>query len=185
MPRPVSTKLGAWLAAASVGLLTSTTSIDTVRARDKGLSLADLAGPISGSGGGFLTVCLNANLSPTACTDPSSVAIQFNDAQVLQGTRDTDGNYCIAFTDVDAPLGVVSRQGAPLGGSTLAATVTDFIVTGSTTSYDPTTGRGSIDMTLLLCQIPRRSGGQLQWRNCRKPPQRTIDCHGNSRLHGR
>jgi hypothetical protein len=136
MPRPVSQKLGAWLAAATIGLLTTTTSIETVRARE-GLSLADLAGSYSGRQGGFDTLCFNAAGQPADCTDPSSVALSFNDAEVLQGTLAPNGQFCFTDTSVFSPI----------AGSNAPATVLDGILTGSITSYNPKTGSGTISFT--------------------------------------
>jgi hypothetical protein len=136
MPRPVSHKLGAWLAAVTIGLLTTTTSIETVRAGE-GLSLADLAGSYSGRQGGFDTLCFNAAGQPADCADPSSVALPFNDAEVLQGTLAPDGQFCFTDTSVFSPV----------AGSKAPATVLDGILTGSITSYNPKTGSGTISFT--------------------------------------
>ena len=67
MPRPVSHNLGAWLAAATIGLLTTTTSIESVRAgEDKALSLADLAGSYSvGKAGLIPSVSMQPASPPT------------------------------------------------------------------------------------------------------------------------
>ena len=132
MPRSVFYKSQAWLTAAVVGLLT-TTSIETVRAGDRGLSLANLAGSYAGSGSGFLTVCLNATGQPAACTDPYSVAVQLNHVEVPQGTLTADGKYCFTTTVVASHV----------GGSKAPAIVLHHIAGGSITSYDPRTGRGT------------------------------------------
>lgn len=114
-------------------MLTTTTSIETVRAgEDKGLSLADLAGSYSGRQGGSVTLCFNATGQPADCTDPSSVALPFNDAEVLQGTLAPDGQFCFTDTTVFSPV----------AGSKAPATVLDNIVAGSITSYNPRTGSG-------------------------------------------
>ena len=114
-------------------MLTTTTSIETVRAgEDKGLSLADLAGSYSGRQGGSVTLCFNATGQPADCTDPSSVALPFNDAEVLQGTLAPDGQFCFTDTTVFSPV----------AGSKAPATVLDGILTGSITSYNPRTGSG-------------------------------------------
>jgi hypothetical protein len=136
MPRPVSHKLRAWLAAATIGLLTTTTSIETVRAGE-GLSLADLAGSYSGRQGGFDTLCFNAAGQPADCTDPSSVALPFNEAEVLQGTLAPDGQFCFTDTSVFSPV----------AGSKAPATVLDGILTGSIASYNLNTGSGTISFT--------------------------------------
>jgi hypothetical protein len=125
--------------------LLTTTSIETVRAGEKGLSLADLAGSYPGKGGGFLTLCFTSNfISPAACADPSSVAIPFNDVEVAQLTRDQHGKFCETVTEVASPVGT---RDVPDGFLKAPAVVIDFIVGGSTTSYDPRTGRGTITLT--------------------------------------
>jgi hypothetical protein len=135
----MSGKWRAWLVATAIGLLTTTASIQTVQAEDKGLSLADLAGSYAGNGGGFLTMCFIGTSPPAdaACDNPSSVAIQFNDADVLQSTVSPDGQFCVTVTTVDSPV----------DASKLPAFINNFIVGGSVTSYDPRTGRGAADFT--------------------------------------
>lgn len=126
-----------WAAAAMIGLLTLCGSMQAAKAGGQGLPLADLAGPFSGHGGGVRTLCFcGTSLAP--CSNSSSVAVPFNDAEVLQGTRDVNGRFCFAVTDVVSPV----------PGSQLPAVVSDFVAVGSTTSYNPETGRGSVALTL-------------------------------------
>jgi hypothetical protein len=140
VPQLVSPKLGAWLAAAAVGLLTTTTSIETVRAGDKGLSLADLAGSYVGRQGGFLSLCSVSPGVPANCADPSSVARQFNDTEVIRATFDAHGQFCLTDTDVFSLV----------GGSKDPAGIIDFVGEGSIASYDPKTGRGTTSFTLYI-----------------------------------
>ena len=116
------------------------TPSSTARAGEgEGLSLADLAGSYAGRQGGFLTLCLTSDFSSdAACEHPSSVAVQFNDTEVLQGTFSPDGKFCLTDTDVNSPV----------GGSKAPATVIDFVAAGSITSYNRKTGRGTTSFTL-------------------------------------
>ena len=135
----MSGKWRAWLIGTAIGLLATTTSIQTVRAGDQDLSLADLAGSYAGSGGGFLTLCFTPTSPPAdaGCAKPSSLAVQFNDADVLESTVSPDGQFCVTVTTVDSPV----------GGSKFPAFINHFIAGGSVTSYDPRTGRGTADFT--------------------------------------
>jgi hypothetical protein len=139
-PRPISPKSGTWLAAAAIGLLTTTTPIENVRDGDEGLSLAELAGSYAGRQGGFLSLCISAPGQSAPCADPSSVVRQFNDAEVLQGTFAPDGQFCLTDTDVFSIV----------GGSKDPAGIIDFIAKGSIISYDRKTGRGTTSFTLYI-----------------------------------
>jgi hypothetical protein len=139
MPRSVFNKTQAWLNAAAIGLLTTAASIDTVRAGDKGLSLADLAGSYAGKAVGFLTICLTSNLaSPAACANLSSVPVQFNHTELIQGSQSADGKFCATVTAINSPA----------DGSRAPALVDDLIAAGSVTSYDPTTGKGKSSIVI-------------------------------------
>ena len=140
MPPPVSPKFEAWLAAVAVGFLTTTTSIDSVRAGDKGLSLADLAGSYVGRQSGFLSLCSDATGKSANCANPSSVVRQFNDTEVIRATLDEKGHFCSTDTDVFSPV----------GGSKDPAEIIDFVGAGLITSYDQTTGRGAASFTLYI-----------------------------------
>jgi len=136
MPRSVFNKTQAWLNAAAIGLLTTAASIDTVRASDNGLSLADLAGSYAGKAVGFLTICFTSDVtspSPAACKDESSVPVQFNHTELIQGRQSADGKFCATVTVINSPA----------AGSRRPALVADQIAAGSVTSYDPTTGKGT------------------------------------------
>jgi hypothetical protein len=126
MPRSVFDTTKAWLNAAAIGLLTTAASIETVRAGDEGLSLADLAGSYAGKGVGFLTICLTSDFTgPVACTKPSSVPVQFNHTELIQGGQSADGKFCATVTTIDSPA----------AGSKLPALVRDLIAAGSIISY--------------------------------------------------
>ena len=139
MPRSVFNKTQAWLHAAAIGLLTTSASIDTVRAGDNGLSLADLAGSYAGKAVGFLTICLTSNLTgPAPCTDSSSVPVQFNHTELIQGSQTADGKFCATVTAINSPA----------AGSKLPASVENLIAAGSITSYDPRTGTGTSNIPI-------------------------------------
>ena len=143
MPRSVFNNTRAWLNAAAIGLLTTAASIDTVRASDNGLSLADLAGSYAGKAVGFLTICLNSDLTrPKACdpssVNPSSVPVQFNHTELIQGRQSADGKFCATVTAINSPA----------AGSKLPASVENLIAAGSITSYDPRTGTGTSNIPI-------------------------------------
>jgi len=138
MPPPVSPKFEAWLAAVAVGLLTTTTSIDSVRAGDDGSSLAALAGSYVGRQGGFLSLCSDSAGKSANCANPSSVVRQFNDTEVIRATLDEKGHFCSTDTDVFSPV----------GGSKDPAEIIDFVGAGLITSYDQTTGKGKSSVTI-------------------------------------
>jgi hypothetical protein len=122
----------------AVGLLAVATLFGAARAEDKGLPLSDLAGSFAGKGVGFRAVCF-AGGTPATCSTPSSTAVEFNEALVVQGTRAQDGTFCFTATDVLSPV----------AGSEAQATVSDLIAVGSTASYDPVTEKGTFDVSLF------------------------------------
>jgi len=110
------------------------------QAGGEGISLADLAGSFAGTGGGFVSQCF-VGTTPSACSDPSSAAVEFHEADVLRATRDQNGNECFSlFTDVMSPV----------GGSKLPADVSSLIAVISNNSYDPATGTGKESFSIFV-----------------------------------
>ena len=97
-----------------------------------GVTLASLAGKFAARGGGFATVCSSSG-TPISCSSVSAVAVPFNFIKVSRSTRDAAGNVCEVSTSTSVP--VVGTK-----STTLVFTVTKV----GTTSFDPTTGAGTI-----------------------------------------
>jgi hypothetical protein len=129
----VFAKSRSWMACTAVGLLTMASSIETARAAYF-LDETQLAGRFSGNASGYRTICVDAqNGLPVKCS-PTSVSVQLNVAEVIEGKRSKDGRqFCLTLTDVSSPL----------GGSKDAAVVTNYVVAGSTRpSYNGQTAKG-------------------------------------------
>jgi hypothetical protein len=106
------------------------------RAQDDqgGVTLASLAGKFAARGSGSLTRCFNAAHTALQDCATAPIVVPYNFARIEQETRDAAGNSC----------GVPTVTSAPVSGTTFPAGVSTGTIVGTTTSFDPTTGRGTI-----------------------------------------
>ena len=101
---------------------------------DGGVTLASLAGKFAARGSGSLTLCFNAGHTALQDCATAPLVVPYNFARLEQETRDAAGNSC----------GVPTVTSAPVAGTTFPAGVSTGTIVGTTTSFDPTTGRGTI-----------------------------------------
>ena len=102
-----------------------------------GVTLASLAGKFAARGSGSLTLCFNSGFTALAdCSLSTSNLVPFNFARIEQETRDAAGNSC----------GFPIVTSAPVSGTKFPAGVSTATVVGTTTSFDPTTGSGTISL---------------------------------------
>ena len=99
-----------------------------------GITLASLAGKFAARGSGSLTLCFNAGHTALQDCATAPLVVPYNFARIEQETRDAAGNSC----------GVPTVTSAPVAGTTFPAGVSTGTIVGTTTSFDPTTGRGTI-----------------------------------------
>ncbi len=100
-----------------------------------GITLANLAGKFAARGSGSLTLCFNAGHTALQDCATAPIVVPYNFARIEQETRDAAGNSC----------GVPTVTSAPVAGTTFPAGVSTGTMVGTTT-FDPTTGRGTISI---------------------------------------
>ena len=105
------------------------------RVQDHGLSLADLRGNFAGKSIGFTTACTNIG----GCRATSPTLEQRNFAALAQAAVDEAGNFCATATSAHAAV----------AGSASAASVLERVITGSITSFDPTTQEGDVSFSIF------------------------------------
>jgi hypothetical protein len=101
-----------------------------------GVTLADLAGKFAARGSGSLTLCFNAGHTALQDCATAPIVQPFNFARIEQETRDAAGNSC----------GFPIVTSAPVSGTKFPAGVSTATIVGTTTSFDPTTGSGTISL---------------------------------------
>ncbi len=100
-----------------------------------GITLANLAGKFAARGSGSLTLCFNAGHTALQDCATAPIVVPYNFVRIEQETRDAAGNSC----------GVPTVTSAPVAGTTFPAGVSTGTMVGTTT-FDPTTGRGTISI---------------------------------------
>jgi hypothetical protein len=114
--------------------------VSQAQARERRVTMARLAGKFAVAGSGSFTLCLSAG-ALGSCSSGSPVAlVTMNDRLVAQLTRDAAGNGCGVATDTIVPV----------SGTSLPAMVTKTHSVSTITSFDPTTGTGTISRSRYL-----------------------------------
>src|SRR5260370_12276301 len=101
-----------------------------------GVTLASLAGKFAERGSGSVRLGFNAAHTSLQDCATAPIVVPYNFAGIEQETRDAAGNSC----------GVPTVTSAPVAGTTFPAGVSTGTIVGTTTSFDPTTGRGTISV---------------------------------------
>jgi hypothetical protein len=101
-----------------------------------GVTLASLAGKFAARGSGSLTLCFNTGFTALQDCATAPHLVPYNFARIERETRDAAGNSC----------GVPIVTSAPVAGTTFPAGVSTATIVGTTTSFDPTTGSGTINL---------------------------------------
>jgi hypothetical protein len=105
---------------------------------DGGVTLADLAGKFAGRGGGFETLCFNAGFTALEDCATAPHVVPFNITQIFHSTRDAAGNIC--------SINTVAAK--PVFGTTAPTSANTSTVVGTTLSFDPTTGAGTVSQSV-------------------------------------
>jgi hypothetical protein len=135
MKLPIATGLALLLFMAT--MIGGPVSLSQAQDDGGGVTLASLAGRFAARGSGSLTLCFNTGFTALQDCATAPNLVPFNFARIEQETRDAAGNSC----------GVPTVTSAPVSGTKFPAGVSTGTIVGTTTSFDPTTGSGTISLS--------------------------------------
>jgi hypothetical protein len=134
MKTPFGATVFVFLLASAAGWMVVATKTGMIVRAQSGVTLAALQGNWVGKSIGFTTLCVNAG----GCSAASPALEVFNFAAVAQLSVDNAGNFCATATNSNAPV----------RGSATGANISNRILTGSITSFDPGTQQAQISFQI-------------------------------------